>query len=564
MRIRPRLLALLFLAGIAVLVAEPALAAETRNLASQVDAVFSPYAKPGSPGCALAVIQDGRIAYEKGYGLASLEQGVPITPQTVFDIGSTSKQFTAASVLLLAQEGKLSLDDDVHKYIPELPDYGTPVTLRHLLHHTSGIRDYINLMVFGGINVEDWTTDDDALAVLARQKKLDFKPGDEHSYSNSGYFLLSLVVKRASGKPLRQLAQERIFGPLGMTSTRYLDDHTEVVPRRAASYAPGEGGRFKVQTANWEQTGDGAVQTTVEDLAKWDQNFYTPKVGGSWLVEQLQTTGTLNSGEAITYARGLVVSRFRGLRRVAHGGAWAGYRAQLMRFPDQRFSVVTLCNLASSNPTLLAQQVAEIYLAGQLQTATPPPVPAKTTTAGPAGDLARYAGTFWGPATDTVHRVVARDGKLFLSRRSGEDYELVPAGEGRFEIRLPGSDPVVLLFPPAATGAPRELRITAPGEPTDVYREVQTVTLKPEELAAYAGTYTSEELDATWTIQAAAGHLVVRGKRGPSAPLESAFADAFLGPAGLMRFARDGQGKVTGFLVGAGRARDLRFIRAGS
>src|SRR3954452_713872 len=254
MPIRFRLLALTFLTAIVVLfVATAPAAAETPNLAPQVDALFSAYDKAGSPGCALAVIVDGRIVYEKGYGMASLEQGALITPQTVFDIGSTSKQFTAASILLLAQDGKLSLDDDIHKLIPELPDYGTPVTLRHLLHHTSGVRDYINLMVFGGINIEDWTTDEDALVALARQKKLDFRPGDEHSYSNSGYFLLSLVVKRASGKTLRQFAQERIFGPLGMASTRYLDDHTEVVPRRAASYGPGDDGRFKVQMSNWEQ-----------------------------------------------------------------------------------------------------------------------------------------------------------------------------------------------------------------------------------------------------------------------------------------------------------------------
>src|SRR5687768_3033322 len=249
------------LASCLLLSAAPALAATPPP--ESVDKVFSAYGKDG-PGCALAVVRDGGIVYSKGYGMASLEHGVPITPQTVFDIGSTSKQITAASILLLAQDGKLSLDDDVRKHIPEMPDLGTPVTLRHLLHHTSGVRDYIELLQLGEISFEDVATDDDALAALSRQKALDFRPGDEHSYSNSGYFLLSLVVKRTSGKTLREFAQERIFTPLGMSSTQILDDHTLVIPRRAASYAPRRDGGFRLAIANWEQTGDGAVQTTVE------------------------------------------------------------------------------------------------------------------------------------------------------------------------------------------------------------------------------------------------------------------------------------------------------------
>ena len=212
----------------------PALPADTADdLPSRVDQIFSGFGKD-TPGCALAVVRDGGIAYSKGYGMASLEHGVPITPQTVFDIGSTAKQVTAAAVLLLAQDGKLSLDDDVRKHIPEIPDYGTPVTLRHLLHHTSGIRDYIALLQLGGVNFEDVATDADGLAAIARQKNLDFSPGDEHSYSNSGYFLLSLIVERASGKTLRDFAQERIFTPLGMTST-------EILERSHASHPPPRG-----------------------------------------------------------------------------------------------------------------------------------------------------------------------------------------------------------------------------------------------------------------------------------------------------------------------------------
>ncbi|HWN41001.1 MAG TPA: serine hydrolase domain-containing protein, partial [Thermoanaerobaculia bacterium] len=397
-----------------LLATAPALAATPPP--ESVDKVFSDYGKDG-PGCALAVVRDGAIVHSKGYGLASVEHGAPITPQTVFDIGSTSKQITAASILLLAQDGKLSLDDDVRKHIPEMPDLGTPVTLRHLLHHTSGVRDYIELLQLGEISFEDVATDDDALAALSRQKALDFRPGDEHNYSNSGYFLLSLVVKRASGKTLREFAQERIFTPLGMSSTQILDDHTLVIPRRAASYAPRRDGGFRLAIANWEQTGDGAVQTTVEDLAKWDRNFYDPKVGGPALIEQLQVKGVLNDGSTIPYARGLVVDEHRGLRRVQHGGGWAGYRAEMIRFPDERLSVITLCNRGDANPTGLAMQVAELYLADRMKPVEPEPTAAAATAPTSAAvDAARYAGLLWNPQNGMVRRIYGKEGKLFYER----------------------------------------------------------------------------------------------------------------------------------------------------
>src|SRR5262245_8356071 len=264
---------------------------------AKVDAVFREYDRSDSPGCALGVYRDGRIIYERGYGMANLELGVANSPQTVFDIGSTAKQFTAFSIHLLARDGKLSLDDDIRKWVPEVPSYSKPVTIRNLLHHTSGLRDYIEIMNLQGMQEEDWTTDDDALLAISRQKAPNFVAGEEYLYSNTGYFLLSIVVRRASGQSLRDFAQERIFGPLGMRHTQFNESHTRIIPNRATGYAKSDRGGFGIDMGDWEQNGDGGLQTTVEDLELWDQNFYDPRVGDRALLDAMLTDGVLNNGK---------------------------------------------------------------------------------------------------------------------------------------------------------------------------------------------------------------------------------------------------------------------------
>jgi CubicO group peptidase (beta-lactamase class C family) len=331
--------------------------------AAAVDEVFADLAKPGSPGCALGVYRDGKIIYEKGYGLANIEENVAIAPTSVFDIGSTSKQLTAASILLLERQGKLSINDDVRKYIPELPDYGQKVTILHLLNHTSGVRDYLTLFELAGVYIDGVTTDDDAVSIISRQRALNFAPGSEWLYSNSGFFLLSLIVKHVSGKTLREFAAENIFRPLQMTHTEFRDDHAALVPNRAMAYDQKEGGAgYSLNVSYFEQTGDGAVHTSVEDLVKWDGNFYTGQVGGREFLAELQERGKLNNGKVLDYAKGLFLQDYRGLHTVSHGGAWGGYRAQLLRFPDQHFSVACLCNVGNAGPGRRANQVADIYL----------------------------------------------------------------------------------------------------------------------------------------------------------------------------------------------------------
>src|SRR4030088_642584 len=334
-----------------------------QKMEAAVDEVFEDLARPGSPGCALGVYRDGQILYAKGYGLANVEENVAITPKSVFDIGSTSKQFTAASILLLEKQGKLSVNDELRKYIPELPDYGQKITILQLLNHTSGLRDYLTLMELAGIPIDSVTTDADALALVTRQKALNFTAGSEWLYSNTGFFLLSTIVQRVSGKTLRDFAAENIFVPLEMTHTQFRNSHSALIANRAMAYEEQENhAGYTLNVSYFEQTGDGAVHTSIEDLLKWDENFYSPRVGGKEFLAEIQERGKLIDGKVLEYAKGLRLQDYRGLHTVSHGGSWGGDRAEGLRVSDQHFSVACLCNVGNAGATRRAHQVADIYL----------------------------------------------------------------------------------------------------------------------------------------------------------------------------------------------------------
>jgi CubicO group peptidase (beta-lactamase class C family) len=433
-----------------------------------VDAVFADLARPGSPGCAMAVFRDGKMIYSKGYGLANLEERVPIKPSTVFDIGSTSKQFTAASILLLEQQGKLSVNDDVRKYIPELPDYGKKITILHLLNHTSGLRDYLTLMELAGTNTDSVTTDEDALGIINRQKALNFDPGSEWLYSNTGFFLLSIIVKRASGQSLGEFAAANIFSPLGMNHTEYRDDHTSLVNNRALAYEPREHGQgFRLDVSYFEQTGDGAVHTSVEDLQKWDENFYSGTVGGKSFLAEIQEPGKLSSGKALHYAKGLFMEDYRGLPAVRHGGSWGGYRAELLRFPRQHFSVACLCNVGNANPEDRAEKVAEAFLGPLMK---PKPAEKKEVEKEPkhkpeipqaAEQLQAYRGEYFSEELATVYRFEMKDGKLRMTIQAGPGHFVRLTSEAKDYLRATGADEFEL----AETGVTIHFQRNAENDP---------------------------------------------------------------------------------------------------
>lgn len=330
----------------------------------RIDAVFSQWDKPDSPGCALAVIRDSKIVYTRGYGMADLEHDIPITPESVFYIGSESKQFAAMSILLLEEDGKLSLDDDIRKYVPEIPDYGHMITIRHLILHTSGLRDYFILWDLAGIDYANYIPEEAVLAMIARQKELNFPPGEERLYSNSGYLLLSVIVKRVSGLSLREFADKNIFAPLGMANTHFHDDPGLLIKNRALGHLLRDGGGWNLVAFRFALTGSGGIYTNVRDLALWDANFYNNRLGkgGQALIDRMLTPGTLNSGEKLSYACALTVGEYRGQPTVRHGGALGGYRSHILRFPGEHVSVIVLFNTGNVEPGVYAEKVADICL----------------------------------------------------------------------------------------------------------------------------------------------------------------------------------------------------------
>jgi CubicO group peptidase (beta-lactamase class C family) len=547
-----------------------------RDLASKIDPIFAPYAKPGVPGCAVGVYRAGELLFAHGYGLANLDYGVPIEKDTVFEAYSVSKQFTAAAIALLVGDGKVALDDDVRKYVPELPVYGKrPITLRDLVHHTSGLRDYAFLLDVAGFAQGDYTTDDDVTFLLTHQKALNFPTGTKESYSNSGYFLLSVVVKRVTGKSLGAFAKERLFDPLGMKHTFYLEDPSVVIPRRALGYAP-KGDAFGVDMMKSEVVGARGVQTTIEDLALWDANFYDPKVGGAAFLQTMRTPGKLDDGKATTYAFGLWMGVKNGVAFEEHSGGGAGFRTELARYPAERLTIACFCNVGSAEPEALAQSVAEVFLP-KLKPSGPASEPPSSGTAphlyaASLAELAPILGVYYAPATYEMRSISVKDGAIFLG------YGLDPEGPRRPMV---ASDARTLLVKPSqpgdswpimtrytflpAEGAHGARLVRAPhDEKATTFERVDPTALSPSALAAYAGRYGSDEIRIDWWLGVTDGHLMAAkwGRPLHEHPLLPIARDMFVTDSHeFFHFERDARGKVHGFVYGVDSPDGIRWVR---
>lgn len=531
----------------------------TQAQRTQIDALFAGYDR-STPGCAMGILRDGHIAYSRGYGMADLERAVPIAPSTLFDVGSVSKQFTAAAVLLLAADGKLSIDDDVRKYIPELPQYGTPITIDHLMHHTSGLRDYVALLSLSGIAYQDVSTNEQALAIATRQRALNFPTGARYEYSNTNYLLLALIVERASGESLADFVRQRIFDPLGMRNARIRDEHAMLVPNRALGYSPAGGREYKLAVVNWEQTGDGAAQISVEEALIWAHNFFEPRLGGRALVDLLQERGKLSNGESINYARGLMVDSYRGLHRVHHGGAWLGYRAMLELFPDHDVAIAVFCNVDGSNPAGLSRQIADVVLADAMDDSPPPASAVKMTTATASSlPLERLVGRYFDPDGHLILETVEHEGSLAL-KAFGAMLPLVATGPTSFALQgYPGT----VEFSVRDGASVDSLVLRLEGDPATTATRLPPWSVDENRLRQYVGTFYSPELDVRWEMEIAESALALRRTtrkfESRSEPLEAVMKDAFNGPSGFVRFRRSDTGRITGFELSTARMRGIAF-----
>jgi CubicO group peptidase (beta-lactamase class C family) len=531
----------------------PAAAQQPVNDSTRValNRVFAAWSAADGPGCAVGVSRDGTPVFQNGYGLANLETETPITPSSVFHVASVSKQFTAAAVMLLARDGKLSLDDDVRRHLPELPDYGHRITLRHLLTHTSGLRDQWDLLAMArGRFEENRITEDDVLEIVGRQRGLNFVPGTEYLYSNTGYTLAAVVVRRVSGRSLREFADERIFQPLGMTDTHFHDDYTMVVKGRAAGYARRPAGGWRVSLPNYDTYGATSLFTTVGDLLKWDANFATPRVGDEGMWREMMASGVLAGGDTTGYGLGIATEEYRGTRLVGHGGADAGYRTFLGHFPEHEMSVVVLCNAAQSNPSALTRSVADVLLGDRLAPAPEPPT-ARVTLA--PEELSALAGVYVHPVTGAPYFITRRGDTLVAGRTAGP--ALVPMGERRFRV---GTQPVELEFTP--DGRLVQTVLAWPRRTPVTLRRQELAQPSRAELEAYAGTYHSEELGATYTVTATDSTLVLRTRWGAERTVRPAYGDTFFGDF-LLAFTRGRGGRVDGMRMSSGRVRGVRFER---
>jgi len=522
-----------------------------------VDKIFTRWDKEDSPGCALGIIKDGKLIYKRGYGMANLEYNIPITSNSVFRIGSTSKQFTAICILLAADMGKLSLDDDIRKFIPELYKHKPPVTIRHLVHHTSGVRDYLTLQYLANKTGDDFYTNEDVIELLARQKELNFEPGDEFLYSNSGYFLLSVIIERASGKSLNEFAAEHIFKPLGMKNTHYQDDHTMIVKNRASGYSPIKNG-FRINMTTLDMVGDGGVFTTVEDLYMWDQNFYNNTLNSQNISEKMLTKGKLNSGRELEYAFGLMATKYKGLNLIRHGGAFVGFRAEMTRFPDQKLSVICLANSGSINPSRLCDQVADIYLADYFKK--------ETTEEGKSGaditklekeELEKRAGNYENKEIRKNASIQLIRDKLYLNFM-GKRFPLKPESKTKF-VTDNTTENISVLFIKNELNSGYKLEITVEGEKTLNLNPVGDITLSPSQMEEYAGTYFSEELRVNYVLKLENSNLYFKHRNAPKPPLKPEFTDIFKAGGLTVEFQRNKQNELCCFKIQAGRVKNIKF-----
>lgn len=544
--------AVTFLAALVLLVVWQAAprgqtAAPAASIDEKVNAIFARWDSTATPGCTVAVSVKGQVVLNKAYGMADLEHGAVMAPDTILEAGSVSKQFTAAAVLLLARDGKLSLDDPARKYVPELPDYGQPLTIRHMLQHTSGLRDWGSMASLNGWpRTSRAHTHAHVLDIVGRQTALNFKPNTDWSYCNTGYNLAAVIVSRVSGEPFAEFTRKRIFEPLGMSRTSWRDDYTRIVRDRATAYSL-RGGVYSTLMPFENVHGNGGLLTTVGDLLKWNENLDAPKVGDAAFVTEEQRSGRLENGREHGYGLGLFIGAYKGLREVYHSGSTAGYQAFLTRFPDQRVSVATLCNVTAGAAGSYAHAVADLYLADAIK-----PEPAPPAVKLSAVDLSALAGFYRSRKRGLVTTVIVAQDTLrmtpggALQAQSGSSFRLAGGADVEFT---------------AGPGGAMAMRLRMVNGTEEAFERVERAKPGAGQIAEFAGTYSSADAEATVTLVAEGDALKLKTRPDRLETVSPLYADAFDSSLGVLIFRRDAKGRVTAFSAVQDRAWDVRFER---
>ncbi len=523
----------------------------------KIDRLFRNYSEDDSPGAAIAVVQNGRIQYKKGYGMANLEYDIPITPSTIFHIASVSKQFTAFSILLLEKEEKLSLDDDIRKFIPEVPDFGKKITLRNLANHTSGLRDQWELLIMAGWRIDDVITKEQILKLVSKQKELNFNPGNEFVYCNTGYTLLAEVVARVSGKSFPEFTDEYIFKPLKMTNTLFYDDHEKIVKNRAYSYQSAGNG-YKKSVLNYANVGATSLFTTVEDLSLWAMNFENPVVGNQDIFNKMSQRAVLNNGDTITYALGQTVRKYKGLNMISHSGVDAGYRTYLGRFPDQKFSVIVFSNDASCNPGSLALKVVDMCLKDEIKTEDKDDKKEtkENKTSVNIDTLKAYVGEYE-IQPSFILTITENNGELFYQATGQSKFKLEAVSSTEFITK--GVD-AKLTFHRDNDNKVNLLKLHQ-GEVFDAPR-MNPFYKTSVNLNEFVGTFHSDELSTEYTFVIKNDTLVATHIRLSDIRMTPTKTDVFKGNKwffGQTEFIRDKNKVVIGCKVSSGRVRNIWF-----
>ena len=530
---------------------------------AQIDQLFTPWNRTDAPGAAVAVEKDGKVIFTKGYGSAEPEYNIPITPLTVFHIASISKQFTCFSILLLEKEGKLSINDDIRKYLPEVPDFGKVITLNLLMHHMSGLRDQWELLAMAGWRLDDIITKEHILRMVSHQKELNFNPGDEFIYCNTGFTLLAEVVARVSGQTFPEFTRTHIFEPLKMTHTLFYDNCEKLVKNRAYSFYLDSTG-YKKSILSYSNAGATSLFTTVEDLSLWAANFENPVVGGKETTTKMSTRGILNKGDTISYAMGQDIGKYKGLKIISHGGADAGYRSFLVRFPDQKFSVNVLSNLASFDPGGMAFKIADLYLSDKEIVEVPKkevsesnPSEAKTEVKVDPALLEAYCGKYelepGQAATFTLDNDV-----LFVEAPGLEKTSLTVLSSNEFYVKAVEAK---VTFMKDDSANSMKMKVNMNGQELIAKRlpDFDPATIN---MLDYTGEFFSPELSTSYTFVLESGKLIARHFRTGDVALNLIKPDVFSGNQwyfGHVKFVRDSSNSITGFLLTGSRSRNLKF-----